>query len=374
MLQLGPAAREHFIGTLAEAQRLGRWNHERVCELALDTAMDIGFASGGHVVPAEAVADQERALQAAGCSNKRRRAPPAPSELPPDEQFPPFEALDELQVQAWMKNAYNYHLDAEVMKLTVPVHASSGKGVEILGISMLDMLRMRTRSSVDDPEQIWASGNVLDFYGGLLRLAALRRPPGEPRLFLFTTDIYRIVERDTFRPSEHKQLRRLSRGIRAELLRPHAKLVFPANQSGNHWVVSLVVITGEGEGDIYYYDSLGDAFQPIYHRHLQEWLRQERSELLGAPSTFRLRMVDLPEADNAAVFRQENIFDCGVFAMMVMRGLTLRHVYAGGTRLIPRVQSLDRKQISARSDYMRRLLLLEMINQRIPFFDWNTTK
>lgn len=367
-----PLARAHFEATLAEAQRSGRWGHQRMCELALSTAMDIGFATGGHTIPTEAEADQERALQAAGC--KRRRPAPVPNELPADPQFPPFEALDDLQARAWTTNSYNYPEDSEVLRVTVPVHTSDER-TDLVWLEMHQMLRMRLRSEVDEPEAIWASGDVLDFYAGLLRREVQRRShqPGEPRLFLFPTTSYgRIENARTLGPEQQRHLRREMRAVRAEMLRPHTKLVFPANQTGNHWVVSVVVITGEGEGEIYYYDSLGDTFRPLYHRNLQEWLQLERAELLGVPSApFRLRMVDLPDADHAAVFRQENIYDCGVFAMMVMRGVTLRHIYAGGARLIPRVLSLDRKQISARSDYMRRLLLLEMVNQRIPFFDWN---
>ena len=329
----------------------------------------MGYGSAGRLLPDDFDGPMQRAEKAAGCPPRRKRAP---AELVEDEQFPPLSALDSLQATVWLENRYGFKPDAFVFEEQLPSYTDPPRETNFEPLRTSDLMRLRPRQMLrpGEPESaIWVNSELINFYVALLRRLVLSRYGDDANMFLFPMDVYDII-RGALRsgsPMRHRD----TVAIRAKMLAVGSRILFPIHDSGNHWIVCTVTVTGPGAGEFRNYDSLATAYTEEYRNNVRRWLSEEYSLLLGKEGTpFSLAIRDVAYGDEASYLRQENCYDCGVFAMFVARGLVLRHVYHGQARLVPALPDFQPRNVALRSDYMRRVLTVEMVNHRIPFSDW----
>ena len=102
------------------------------------------------------------------------------------------------------------------------------------------------------------------------------------------------------------------------------KMIIPINQQDVHWYCACINFA-EKRTEVY--DSMGPGKHPEVHEHLMRWLRDEHLDKRGSPLHEEGWTHWYPSENGVHVPKQENGYDCGVFASMFAASVSLNRPF-----------------------------------------------
>lgn len=163
----------------------------------------------------------------------------------------------------------------------------------------------------------WVDDQIINFYGGLCQ-ARNDADALLPTIWIARTNMYNMIKEQG-----SQKVTRWTKKVDPNVF-GRDMILFPMNLNDSHWCCGCVNMKGKR---FELYDSKG-AHEHEFYGHMRKWLTMEAEKVTekgGAP-------INLNEwtnySEDATIPRQDNYFDCGVFAMMFMSDLALGKPFA----------------------------------------------